>query len=80
MTIQILKKPRSVKIQTPEPEESWSREDDLTPQHLVSVAGYPKNCLYIDSCAFLHIIFNRGLLGGLIKINRAIKILHLALL
>ena len=67
-------KPRSVKIQTPEAEESRSGEDASTPQCLVSVAGHPKNRLFIDSSASLHIIFNRELLGGVIKIDRAIKI------
>ena len=74
VTIQIPEKPRSVKIQTPEPEESRTGEDALTPQRLVSVAGHPKNCLYIDSGASLYIIFNRELLGDLIKLDRAIKI------
>ena len=58
VTTLIPKKPRSVKTQTPEHEESRSEEDASTPQRLVSVAGHPKNCLYIDSGAFLHIIFN----------------------
>ena len=63
-----------MKIQIPEPEESRSGEDTSTPQRLVSVAKHPKNPLYIDSDASLHIIFNRELLGGLIKLDRAIKI------
>ena len=67
-------KPMSVKIQTPEPEESKSGEGASTPQRLVSVAGHLKNHVFIDSGASLHIIFNRELLGGLIKHNRAIKI------
>ena len=76
VTILILKKPRSVKIQMPEPEESRNREDAAsTPQRLLSVARHPKNRLYIDSGASLHIIFNRELLGGLIKLDRVIKIL-----
>ena len=74
MTIKIHKKPRSVKIQTPEPKESGSGEDASTPQRQVSVTGHPKNCLCIDSGASLHIIFNRELLEGLIKLNRPIKI------
>ena len=74
MTVLVLEKPKSVKIQTPEPVESRSGEDASTPQRLVSVAGHPKNHLFIDSGASLHIIFNRELLGGLIKLDRAIKI------
>ena len=46
----------------------------MTPQRLVSMDGHQKNCLYIDNVAFLHIIFNRELVGGLIKLVRAIKI------
>ena len=74
VTVLIPEKSRSVKIQTPEPEELRSKEDTSTPQRLVSMAGHPKNHLFIDSGASLHIIFNRELLGGLIKLDRAIKI------
>ena len=74
VTTLIPKKPRSMKIQTPEPEESRSGEDASMSQRLVSLAGHPKNCLPIDSGASLHINFNRELLGGLIKLDRAIKI------
>ena len=74
MTVLILEKPKSVKIQISEPEESRSGEDTSTPQRLVSVAEHPKNRLFIDSGASLHIICNRELVGGLIKLNRAIKI------
>ena len=74
MTIQIPKKPRSVKIEIPEPEKSRSGEDASTPQRLVSMAGHPKNRLYINIGASLHIIFNRELFGGLIKLNMAINI------
>ena len=74
MTVLIPEKPRSVKIQTPDPEESKSGEDASTPQRLVSVAGHPKNRLFIDSSTSLHIFFKIELLGGLIKLNMAIKI------
>ena len=47
--IQIPKKSRNVKIQTPEPEELRSGYDTLTPQRLASVAGQPYNRLYIVS-------------------------------
>ena len=62
VTIQILKKPMSVKIQTPELKELRSGENTLTPQSLVSVAGNPKNCLYIDSGTSIHILSNQGIL------------------
>ena len=74
MTIQIPKKPRSVKIQTPEFEELRSGEDTSTPQRLVSVAGHPNNYLYINSSASIHNLFNQELLEGLLQLNRSIKI------
>ena len=58
VTIQISKKPRSVKMQTPELEEVRSGEDTLTPQCLVSVARHLKNLLYINSGASMHNLFN----------------------
>ena len=58
LTMQIHKKHRSVKIQTPEPEELRSENDTSTPQGLVSVAGHPKNCLHIDSSVYVYILFN----------------------
>ena len=48
--------------------------DILKPQQEVSLAGHPKNCFYISSSAFLHILFNRELLGGLIQLDQIIKI------
>ena len=63
-----------MKIQTPESEDSRSGEDALTPQRLLSVTGHPKNRIYINSGASLNILFNRELLGGVITLNRAIKI------
>ena len=74
MTIQIPKKPRNVKIQTSELEELKSGEDTLTPQRLVSVPEHPKNHLYINSGASIHTLFNWELLGGLIQLDRSIKI------
>ena len=58
----------------PEPEESRSGDDALTPQRLASVAGHPKNCLYIDSGASIHILFNKELLCGFVNLDRALKI------
>ena len=63
-----------MKIQTPEPEELWSGDDTSMPQRLVSVAGHPKNCLYIDSGASVRILFNQELLEGLIKLDKFNKI------
>ena len=74
VTIQIPEKTRSVKIQVPEPKESRSGDDASTPQRLASVAGHPKNCLYIDSSASIHILFNKELLGGIVNLNSALKI------
>ena len=74
VTIQIPKKPMSVKIQTPKLVELRSGEDTLTPQRLVSVAGHQKSHLYIDSGASIYMFFNQELLGGLMKLDRAIKI------
>ena len=48
--------------------------DTIEPEQDFSVAGHPKNCLYIDSGTFVHIQFNQELLGGLIQLDRVIKI------
>ena len=48
--------------------------DKSTPQRMTSIAGHPKNRLYIDSGAFLHILFNKELLGKLNDIKVPIKI------
>ena len=47
---------------------------DSTPQRMTSVAGHSKNCLYIDSGASLHILFNKELMGGLHNIASHFKI------
>ena len=62
----------SEKIQVPEPEETRSGDDASTPQCLASVAGHPKNRLYIDSSASIHILFNKELLGGIVNLDRAL--------
>lgn len=74
VAIQIPEKPRSVKIQVPEPEESRRGDDASTPQRLASVAGHPKNRLYIDSGTSIHILFNKELLGGITNLDRTLKI------
>ena len=43
-------------------------------QQDVSVAGHPKNFLYINSRVSIHILFNQELLGGLIQLDWVIKI------
>ena len=63
-----------MKIQKPEPEDTRSGNDTLTPQCRVSMAWHPKNRLYIGSGVCVHILFNQKLLGGLIKLIRVIKI------
>ena len=55
-------------------EESRSADKDLTPQRMTSVAGHPKNRLYIDSGASLYILFNKELMGGLVDLDRPLKI------
>ena len=74
VTIQIPKKPKSVKIQTPEPEVLLGGKNTSMPQCLVSVARHPDNCLYINSGVSVHTLFNRELLGGLIKLDQVIKV------
>ena len=50
---------------------------------MTSVAGHPKNRLYINSGASLHILFNKGLLGELndieipLKIQAGVKSFHI---
>ena len=46
----------------------------MEPQRDISVGEHPNNRLYIDRGAFVHIRFNWELLGGLIELNRVIKI------
>ena len=41
---------------------------------MTSVAGHPKNRLYINSGASLHILFNKELMGGLQNLDRPLKI------
>ena len=45
--------------------ELRSEDKKSTPQRMTSVAGYPKNRLYIDSGTSLHILLNKERLGGL---------------
>ena len=55
-------------------QELRSVDDSSTPQRMTSVAGHPKNRLYINSGASLHILFNKELLGELNDIKVPIKI------
>ena len=41
---------------------------------MTSVAGHPKNRLYIDSGASLHILFNKEIMGGLQNLDSPLKI------
>ena len=54
--------------------EIRSEDKVSTPQRMTSVAGYPKNRLYIDSGASLHILFNKELMGGLHNLDNPLKI------
>ena len=49
-------------------------KETSTPQRLASMAGQPKNRLYINRGASIYIFFNRELLKGLMKLDRALKI------
>ena len=49
-------------------------DKDSTSQRMTSIAGHPKNHLYIDSGAFLHILFNKELMGGQQNLDRPLKI------
>ena len=49
-------------------------DDNLTQQRMTSVTGHPKNRLYIDSGAYLHILFNKELLKEVHNINKPLKI------
>ena len=55
-------------------QELRSVDDGSTPQRMTSVAGHPKNQLYIDSGASLHILFNKELQGELHNIDKPLKI------
>ena len=58
----------------PELEESRSVKEASTPQRMASVTGHPKNRLYIDSGESLHVLFNKELMGGLVNLDRPLKI------
>ena len=55
-------------------QELRSVDNGSTSQRITSVAGHPKNRLYIDSGASLYILFNKELLGKLHNINKPLKI------
>ena len=74
VTIWIPEKTRSVKIVVLKPEEPRRGNDPSTPQRLASVAGHPKNRIYINSGASIHILFNKELLGGIVDLDKSIKI------
>ena len=74
VNIQIPEKSKSVKINIPEPEESRSGEEAMTPQRLDNVDGDPKNRSSINSVASIHSLFDKDLLAGLMKLDKALKI------
>ena len=47
-------------------QELRNADDGSTPQRMTSVTEHPKNRLYIDSGASLHILFNKELFGKLL--------------
>ena len=54
--------------------ELRSEDKDSTPKRMTSVAGHPKNRLYINSGASLCILFNKELMGELHNIDNPLKI------
>ena len=74
------KKPRSESISSnpmstiSDIHELRSKDKDSTPQRMTSVAGHPKNRLYINNGESLHILFNKELMGGLQNLDRPLKI------
>ena len=55
-------------------QELRSADNRSTPQQMTSVAGHPKNRLYTDSSASVHILFNKELLRKLKGVKDPIKI------
>ena len=55
-------------------QELRSVDDSSTPQRMTSVTVNPKNRLYINCGASLHILFNKELLGELNNIEMPLKI------
>ena len=51
-------------------QELRSMDNCSTQQRMTSVAGHPKNRLYIDSGTILHILFNKELLGEFHNIDK----------
>ena len=74
MNTQIPEKPKNVMMQMPVPAWSRSREEAMIPKHLVKMDKDPKKHSYINSSTSIRNIFNKELLVGLVKFNRALKI------
>ena len=55
-------------------QELRSVDDSSTPQRMTSVPGHPKNRLYIDNSASLHILFYKELLRELNDIKVSLKV------
>ena len=58
----------------PKPRSAVPKSRSGPPQRVRSVAGHPKNRLYIDSGASVHILFNRELLEGIQDLDRPLAI------
>ena len=74
VSTKITGEPRSVKIQTNESIESSSGEETMTQQYLFSMNRALKSRSYIDSGTSISNLFNKGLLTGLVKLDRTLKI------
>ena len=68
------KNPMDTKILIIEIEKLRSGKEASTPKRMASVAEHPKNCLFINSSASIHIVINKERLGGLVNLNRPLKI------
>ena len=64
----------NINIPIPEIEESRIGKESSTPQRMTSVAAHSKSRVYIDSGASILILFNKELMGGLVNLNRPLKI------
>ena len=63
------KNPMNTKIPVSEIEGSRSGEEASTPQCMASVARHLKNRVYINSGAFIRILFNKELFQGLVNLK-----------
>ena len=67
-------KSRSARSDIPKSRSVVPKSRSGPPQRVRSVAGHPKNRLYIDSGASVHILFNQELLEGIQDLDRPLAI------